>query len=67
MLNDTAVNNRTAIPRMIRAAAAGAMGLAAVGGLAARVTLAWLPRDQHATRAPGMTAAAMLRVRPPAG
>ena len=35
MLNDTAVNKRTAIPRMIRAAAAGAIGLAAVGGLAA--------------------------------
>ena len=52
MLNDTAVNNRTAIPRMIRAAAAGAMGLAAVGGLAARVTLAWLPRDQHPARTP---------------
>ena len=35
MLNDTAVNKRTAILRMIRAAAAGAIGLAAIGGLAA--------------------------------
>jgi 6-phosphogluconolactonase len=35
MLNDTAGNKRTAILRMIRAAAAGAIGLAAVGGLAA--------------------------------
>jgi 6-phosphogluconolactonase len=35
MLNDTAVNKRTAILRMIRAAAAGAVGLAGVGGLAA--------------------------------
>jgi 6-phosphogluconolactonase len=35
MLNDTAVNKRTAILRMIRAAAAGAIGLATVGGLAA--------------------------------
>ena len=34
-LSDTAVSRRKAIPRLIRAAAAGAIGLAAVGGLAA--------------------------------
>ena len=35
MLSDAAVNKRTAISRIIRAAAAGAIGLAAAGGLAA--------------------------------
>ena len=35
MLNDTAMSKRKAIPRLIRAAAAGAIGLAAAGGLAA--------------------------------
>jgi hypothetical protein len=35
MLSDTAVSERKAIPRLIRAAAAGAIGLAAAGGLAA--------------------------------
>ena len=35
MLRDTAVSERKAIPRLIRAAAAGAIGLAAAGGLAA--------------------------------
>jgi hypothetical protein len=34
MLCDTAVSRRNAIPRLIRAAAAGAIGLAAAGGLA---------------------------------
>lgn len=34
MLNDAAVSKRTAVPCLIRAAAAGAIGLAAVGGLA---------------------------------
>ena len=35
MLSDTAVSKRKAIPRLIRAAAAGAIGLATAGGLAA--------------------------------
>ena len=35
MLSDTAMSKRKAIPRLIRAAAAGAIGLAAAGGLAA--------------------------------
>ena len=35
MLSDSAVSKRKAIPRRIRAAAAGALGLAAAGGLAA--------------------------------
>jgi 6-phosphogluconolactonase (cycloisomerase 2 family) len=35
MLSDSAVSKRKAIPRLIRAAAAGAIGLAAAGGLAA--------------------------------
>jgi 6-phosphogluconolactonase (cycloisomerase 2 family) len=35
MFSDTAVSKRKAIPRLIRAAAAGALGLAAAGGLAA--------------------------------
>ena len=35
MLSDTAVSKRKAIPRLIRAATAGAIGLAAAGGLAA--------------------------------
>jgi len=35
MLRDTAVSKRKAMPRLIRAATAGAIGLAAVGGLAA--------------------------------
>ena len=35
MLSDLAMSKRKAIPRLIRAAAAGALGLAAVGGLAA--------------------------------
>jgi len=35
MLSDTEVSERKAIPRLIRAAAVGAIGLAAVGGLAA--------------------------------
>ena len=35
MLRDTAVSERKAIPRLIRAAAAGAIGLATAGGLAA--------------------------------
>ena len=37
MLRDAAVSERKAIPRLIRAAAAGAIGLAAAGGLAAFV------------------------------
>ena len=35
MLSDAAVKNRTAIPRLIRAAAAGVIGVAVAGGLAA--------------------------------
>jgi 6-phosphogluconolactonase (cycloisomerase 2 family) len=35
MLSDSAMSKRKAIPRLIRAAAAGALGLAAAGGLAA--------------------------------
>jgi 6-phosphogluconolactonase (cycloisomerase 2 family) len=35
MLSDSAASKRKAIPRLIRAAAAGALGLAAAGGLAA--------------------------------
>jgi hypothetical protein len=35
MLRDTAVSKRKAMRRLIRAATAGAIGLAAVGGLAA--------------------------------
>ena len=35
MLSDSAMSKRKAIPRLIRAAAAGAIGLAAAGGLAA--------------------------------
>jgi hypothetical protein len=35
MSSDTAVSKRKAIPRLVRAAAAGAIGLAAAGGLAA--------------------------------
>ncbi len=35
MLSDTAVSKRKAIPRLIRAAAVGAIGLATAGGLAA--------------------------------
>ena len=35
MLSDAAMSKRKAIPRLIRAAAAGVIGLAAAGGLAA--------------------------------
>ena len=35
MLSDTAMSKRKAIPRLIRAATAGAIGLAAAAGLAA--------------------------------
>jgi hypothetical protein len=35
MLSDTAMSKRKAIPRLVRAATAGSIGLAAAGGLAA--------------------------------
>jgi hypothetical protein len=41
MLSDTAVNKRKTILRLIRAATAGAIGLCAVGGLAAFASPAW--------------------------
>jgi hypothetical protein len=41
MLSDTAMSKRKAIPRLIRAATAGAIGLAAAGGLAAFAGPAW--------------------------
>ena len=43
MLSDSAMSKRRAIPRLIRTAAAGALGLAAAGGLAAsaRVSSRW--------------------------
>jgi hypothetical protein len=50
MLSDTAVSRRKAIPRLIRAAAAGAVGLAAAGGLAAfagPAQAAWAPRARR--------------------
>jgi hypothetical protein len=41
MLSDTAVNKRKTILRLISAATAGAVGLCAVGGLAAFASPAW--------------------------
>ena len=52
MLSDSAMSKRKAIPRLIRTAAAGAIGLAAAGGLAAfagpaRPPTSRAPRARH--------------------
>jgi hypothetical protein len=56
MLSDTAVSKRKAILRLIRAATAGAIGLPAVGGLAAFASPA------RAAGTPGTAGAVFLHV-----
>jgi 6-phosphogluconolactonase (cycloisomerase 2 family) len=61
MLSDTAVSERTAIPRIIRAATAGAIGLAAAAGLAAFVSPA------RAADTPGTAGAVYTMTNSPGG
>jgi hypothetical protein len=56
-LSDTAVSKRKAIPRLIRAATAGAIGLAAVGGL-----LAAFASPARAAGTPGTAGAVFVHV-----